>query len=125
MLTARNELKRKLSTIDTSEDVNNDECLHLKIEEVELEQNEQEVNKVQLIMEKAEMDTRLYHSRRQEAEKRIISLGNALWKLKRSLSDAEEKAGKITILTPDSDDAFTAALFHLYKNPRPVGRGQE
>ncbi|KAI9775410.1 MAG: hypothetical protein M1816_005938 [Peltula sp. TS41687] len=115
--TARKDLKHKLSTIDTLVDAKSDEYLKLKIEEVELEKAEEEVNRIQLTFEKKEMEPRSFRAKRRDADKRIISLGDDLWRLKRNLREVEEKAGKIATLTPDSDHAFTATLLHLYKDP--------
>ncbi|KAI9848049.1 MAG: hypothetical protein M1837_001151 [Sclerophora amabilis] len=114
---SKNELKRKLS--DTSILEEPERQIRMRIEEIELDREELELENEERDLDKEEqkIDTKLHFKTRQVTNKRIISLGDDLWKMKRQLRDYDEKAGRLATLTPDSGGAFASALLHLYKDP--------
>ncbi|KAH0556019.1 hypothetical protein GP486_006041 [Trichoglossum hirsutum] len=115
---SRQDLKRKLS--DTSLIEGSERYLKLRIEEVELEREDLELERDRMDWEMNEkkLDEKVYRKAQQSTNKRIISLGDDLWQFKRQLRTHDEKAGKLELLTPDSEGAFAAALLHLYKDPK-------
>jgi hypothetical protein len=94
--------------------------IKLRIEGVELNKEELLIENQRLDLEKQDncIDHRAYQKAKKENNKRIISLGDDLWSERRKLRKIKEDTGKISLLTPDSDNAFAAALLRLYKDPK-------
>jgi hypothetical protein len=112
------DLKRKLS--DKLLEEGTEKHIKLRIEGVELNKEELLIENQRLDLEKQDnyVDHRVYQKAKKENNKRIISLGNDLWSERRKLRKIQEDTGKINLLTPDSDNAFAAALLRLYKDPK-------
>jgi hypothetical protein len=111
------DLRRKLS--DATLEEGSERHTKLRIESIELDKEELAIENERLGLEKLEnaIDQRAYQRARKNNNKRIISLGDDLWSEKRKLRKIHEQSGKIDLLTPDSDNAFAAALLRLYKDP--------
>ncbi|KAI9853715.1 MAG: hypothetical protein M1813_001831 [Trichoglossum hirsutum] len=114
---SRNELNRQLSDSSLSKD--SGRYIKLRIMELELEQEDLMLEKDEFLLKKEEkcIDLKTYRAARRAINKRIISLGDNLWKYKRELRSHDEGMGKITKLTPDYEGAFGATLLRLYKDP--------
>ena len=120
---SQNELKRKLSTISLEEDPGT--YTRLKIEEYEVELEGEYLNKEWLDLQNTQktLQDRPFKRGHQEANKRIISLGESLWQEKQKLRDIHERSGQEPQLGPDSHGAFVQTLLALYKDPHaPKGR---
>lgn len=115
---SKTDLKRKLS--EASLEVGTERHIGLRIDSIVLDKEELLIENERLELEKLEdcIDHRVYQRARKENNKRIISLGDDLWSEKRKLRKIQEDTGKIGLLTPDSDNAFAAALLRLYKDPK-------
>ncbi|KAI9772640.1 MAG: hypothetical protein M1840_000234 [Geoglossum simile] len=115
---SRQDLKRKLSDATLEEEP--ERCLKLRIEQIEFEQEDLELERDRMDweMNQNKLDEKIYRKAQKSTNKRIISLGEDLWQFRRQLRTHKEKAGKLELLTPDSDGAFAAALLHLYKDPK-------
>ena len=112
------ELKRKLS--ETSFDQAPIQYRKLRIEELNLRQEEQMVQKslFDLEHEQRRMNDKEHRTRHQEANKRIVSLGDDLWTEQEEIKKQEEREGRVQKLGPDSRGAFVATLLALYKDPQ-------
>ncbi|KAL8774780.1 MAG: hypothetical protein Q9209_000719 [Squamulea sp. 1 TL-2023] len=115
-------LKRKLSTISFEHDPR--PYTKLKIEEVEVDIEEQKLEKEWLDMEKDEKKLRDkdYQLGHRSANKRIISLGDTLWSQNQALRRLDEQQGKAPELGPDTEarsksvqSAMRAAALEVYK----------
>ena len=111
------DLKRKIS--ETSFDQSPIAYRRLRIQQIELKVEEQKVHKSWLDLEHGKRlftdnDHRKAH---RETNKRIVSLGDDLWKEQEELQKEEEKEGRVEKLGPDSKGAFVATLLALYKDP--------
>ncbi|KAI9767050.1 MAG: hypothetical protein M1839_004640 [Geoglossum umbratile] len=115
--TSQQDLKRKLSV--TSLERGSGKHIRLQIEEVTLEQEELKLNKAQFDLEAGQnrIDHKVHRNACRSTNKRIISLGDDLWELRRKLRAHDESVGKAAILMPDSEGAFVSALLRLYKDP--------
>jgi hypothetical protein len=115
---SKTDLKRKLSDKSLEEGI--EKHIKLRIEDVELNKEELLIENQRLDLEKQDnrIDHRVYQKAKKENNKRIISLGDDLWSERRKLRKIQEDTGKISLLTPDSDNAFAAALLRLYKDPK-------
>ena len=115
---SRQDLKRKLS--DATLEGGSERCVKLRIEEkeLELEDLELERERMEWEMNAKNVDEKSYRKAQRATNSRVISLGDDLWQFKRQLRLHHEKAGKLELLTPDSEGAFAAALLHLYKDPK-------
>ena len=114
------ELKRKFS--DAAIDKHSEKYIRLEIEELELEQERHRLEESQLEIDADTniLDGKTYRRALKGSRERVISLGDELWQKRRKLRARDEAAGKIPLLTPDSDNAFAAALLRLYKDPRII-----
>jgi hypothetical protein len=122
--TSKSDLKRKLS--DTSIEEGSEAHTKLRIEGIEIDREELEIENERLGLEKMEnaIDTKDYRRAKMGNNKRIISLGDDLWSERRKLRKIHEQSGKLALLTPDSDNAFAAALLRLYKDPKMSKRSR-
>ncbi|KAI9768415.1 MAG: hypothetical protein M1839_004112 [Geoglossum umbratile] len=114
---SRETLKRKLS--ETSLADGSREYVKLRIEELGLDREELRLEKKEL---EEDHDAGFLHhdtlcSASRNLNRRIISTGDSLWNFRRKLLSFDEDSGKVALLTPDSDSAFTAALLRLWKDP--------
>lgn len=114
---SRADLKRKLSKVSFEKKPIT--YRKLRIEEMELQAEEQRVHKSWLDSEHeqrqiTDSDHRKEH---RETNKRIVSLGNDLWVENEELRKQEEKEGRVQKLGPDSKGAFVYTLLALYKDP--------
>ncbi|KAH0538715.1 hypothetical protein FGG08_004732 [Glutinoglossum americanum] len=114
---SRGELKRKLSNSSLEKD--SKRYIELRIDDIELEREELALDRDEMgwEIEHKMMEDRECRAARRTINRRIVSLGDDLWQLKRKLRAIDEKDGKVALLTPDSEGAFTSALLHLYKDP--------
>ena len=112
------ELKRKL--FDASVAKGSEKHVKLQIEELELEQEGHRLAEKELEIgaDANLLDPKTYRRALKTTRQRVISLGDQLWQKRRELRACDEASGKIPVLTPDSDNAFAAALLRLYKDPR-------
>jgi hypothetical protein len=110
----------KIKQSDKSLEEGTEEYIKLRIEGIELDKEELMIENQRLVLEKEDdcIDHRIYQKGKKENNKRIISLGDDLWSEKRKLRKIQEDSGKIGLLTPDSDNAFAAALLRLYRDPK-------
>lgn len=115
---SRQDLKRKLSDATLKE--GSERYIKLRIEEKELEIEDQELGRERMEWEMSakNVSDKDYRNAQRLTNGRIISLGDDLWQFKRQLRLHDEKAGKLELLTPDTEGAFTAALLRLYKDPK-------
>jgi HNH endonuclease len=114
---SQQDLKRKLSDETLVE--GSAKRIGLQMERVELEKEDQELQRAWWDMEMSggRVDQKTYRKAQKNTSSRIVSLGEELWRFTRQLRTHEEQAGNIELLTPDSDNAFAAALLRLYKDP--------
>jgi hypothetical protein len=114
---SRSDLKRKL----TATSFESSPVLYpkLKIEDLEVEVEEQKLHKSWLDIEYTEGNVTggIHRSSHRATNNRIISLGEELWDQIRGLKADEEKAGKAPVLGPDVEVAFKYTLLALYKDP--------
>jgi hypothetical protein len=116
--TSQQDLKRKLS--DSSLERGSEKHIRLQIEGVTLEREGLKLDKIEFDLEASQnrIDHKSHRDACRSTNKRIISLGDELWELRRKLRAHDESVGKAAVLTPDSEGAFVSALLHLYKDPR-------
>ena len=110
------ELKKNLSSI--SFDVSPVEYHKTKIAEIEIEIEDQKMHKAWLDIEYAERkltDTNFTKAHR-NTNRRIISLGDELWKQRKALRQLEENRGLAPSLGPDTEEGFVFAHLALYKD---------
>ncbi|KAI9774729.1 MAG: hypothetical protein M1839_001649 [Geoglossum umbratile] len=114
---SRQDLKRKLS--DNALERGSKQCVQLRIDDLELEREELVLDRDEMDWEadRKLVDNKKYRAIQRTVNGRIMSVGDDLWKLRRELRTINEKDGKVSILTPDSEGAFVSALLHLYKDP--------
>lgn len=112
------ELKHKLS--ETSFDQAPIRYRKLRIEELNLRQEEQMVQKslFDLEHEQRRMNDTEYRTSHREANKRIVSLGDDLWTEQEEIKKQEEREGRVQKLGPDSRGVYVATLLALYKDPQ-------
>ncbi|KAI9813713.1 MAG: hypothetical protein M1826_002467 [Phylliscum demangeonii] len=111
------ELRQKMS--DASIVFGSEDYLRLEIEETRLDTDGAVLAREEAKEDLAEemIDRPTCQQLVKQANKRIASAGDHLWDLKRRLKAKLEDAGKIALLTPDREGAFTAALLQIYKDP--------
>jgi hypothetical protein len=114
---SKSDLKQKLS--DKTLEEGSERHVKLRIESIELDQEELKIENEGLRLEKIEqaMDTKKYQKMRSKNYKRIVSLEDDLWCERRRLRKMREESGRVSLLTTDTDSAFAAALLRLYKDP--------
>lgn len=114
---SQHELKRKLSAI--SAETSPIPYQKIRIAQLETDEDEQRHHKELLEHEhrQKQMTDNAYKKAQKESNKRIVSLGNDMWKERQKLRMLEEESSKLPILTADSTGAFTAVLLKLYKDP--------
>jgi hypothetical protein len=115
---SKTDLKRKL--LDKLLEEGTETHIKLRIEDIKLDREDLFIENQRLDLEKQAhcIDHRVYQKAKKANNKRIISLGDDLWSEKRKIRKIQEDTGKISLLTPDSDNAFAAALLRLYKDPK-------
>ena len=113
----RADLKRKLC--ETSIDEAPIKYLKLRIEDLELQQEQLRVDKswFDLEHELHQMSSKDHQSNHKVTNQRIVSLGGDLWKEQEELREYEEKTGLKPKLGPDSRAAWVHTLLALYKDP--------
>ena len=117
---SRQELKRKLSTISHKDSPI--EFTRLKLEDARAEKEEELLHKEWIDEEKDNFSDNDFRKAHREVNKRIISLGDTLWKHAKELRRLEEKHGLVPQLGPDSKGAYVSTLLSLYKDPRKTGK---
>ena len=114
---SRASLKRKLS--EPSLKAGSLEHINLSMEELENERSHQE--DVQDILEINRLNSRVsmaeFKTQQRVVNRKILSIGDDLCRLRSKKRRLEENAGRIDKLTPDSRGAFLQALLQLYHNP--------
>lgn len=119
---SRAETKRKLSKVSFEEQPI---CYRkLRIEDLQIQVEEQRVHKSWLDHEHMQSQTGDNHYRKEhrETNKRIASFGSDLWAENQELRKQEEKEGRVLRLGPDSKGAFIYTLLALYKDPNESRR---
>ena len=116
------DLKRKLS--DCSFDSNPIEHTKLRIKELSEAQSKEHLNKEWL---DEEMDQRAvteseYKKGIKDSNRKIIRLGDDMWKQSQVLRSLEEEAGLVARLGPDAHGAYVSVLLKLYKDPSTSGK---
>ena len=114
---SRDELKRRLS--QTSFEQAPIRHQKLRIEDLELQREEQKVHKLWLDdeYELGNFSASAHRSEHKKTNERYVSLGSQLWNQKEILRAQEEKNGRVEVLGPDVTGAFVATLLALYKDP--------
>lgn len=111
-------LKRKIS--DTSLESSPIAYCKLKIEELSTEKEEQELEKTRLDIEYEDrnLNEKEYRKAHRNVSRRIISVGDELWRHEQDLLNHQEKFRKTPAIEPDSKQAFIYILLALYKDPK-------
>ena len=115
---SRSDLKRKLSQISFEKELI--AYRKIRIEDMEFQVKEQRVHKswLDIELEQKYITDSVHRKEHQATNKRIVSLGDDLWKENEQLRLEEEKAGRVPQLNPDAKGAFVHTLLALYKDPR-------
>ena len=114
---SRAEIERKLSELSYEETPI--PYLKLKIEDLELQCEEQRVDKSRLDLEyeQYQLPNMDHYKGERKINERISSLRNELWTQQEALRGQEEKEGLVPKLGSDSRGAFNSTLLALYKDP--------
>ena len=115
-------LKRKLSSISVKDSPI--EYQKVRLQQLEADEDEQRHHKKWCELEhqiRHITDTQ-YKKAQKEANVRLVSLGEDMWKERRKLRMLEEAANELPALGPDTEGAFTAVLMRLYKDPFGHGK---
>ena len=114
---SQDNLKRKLSSISVEDSPI--EYQKVRLQQLEADEDEQRHLKQWCELEhQARHLTDSQHKKAQkEANVRLVSLGEDMWKERRKLRMLEEAANELPALGPDTEGAFTAVLMRLYKDP--------
>ena len=116
------DLKRKIST--TSFEADPVQHVRLRIEHLKNQKSEQHLHRSLLDAESEDknLTESAYKKEIKETNKRIISLGENLWKQNQLLREIKEEKGTAPELGPDSRGAFVHVLLSLYEDPWKSGK---